>query len=84
MEQYLAFIGGKPLEEIVTPPPPASTPVVVTQKEKDTLLATLTARKVADFTGMVLIPFDTEPCPSFHPSPPFTCSFQADKVSPLP
>ena len=54
MEQYLAFVGGKPLEEIVPPPPPpARTPVVVTQQEKATFLATITARKVADFTGMV-------------------------------
>jgi len=52
-DQYLAFVGGKPLEEIVPPPPPASTPVVVTQQEKATLLATITARKVTDFAGMV-------------------------------
>jgi len=56
MEQYLAFGGGQPLEQIVPPPPPTTTPVVVTQQEKDTLLATVTARKVVDFTGMVLIP----------------------------
>jgi len=83
MEQYLAFIGGKPVEEIVPPPPPASTPLVVTQQEKATLLATITARKVADFTGMVphSLSHWTLP-PSF--THPFTCSFQAAQVSPLP
>jgi len=52
MEQYLAFVGGKPIEQTVPPPP---LPVVVTQQEKDSLLATLTTRKVGDFTGMVPI-----------------------------
>ena len=40
MEQYLSFVGGKPLAQIVSPP--ASGP---TQKEKDALVATLTAQK---------------------------------------
>jgi len=69
-EQYLAFVGGKPLEQIV-------------QEEKDTLLATITARKVADFTGMFPITCHVDPCPFIHPSSPFTCSFQADQVSHL-
>jgi len=78
MEQYLAFVGGKPLAQIVPPvatpqvqspakttpqppaaapppvvtPPPAAKPVQQpalppgpTQKEKDALVATLTAHK---------------------------------------
>ena len=81
MEQYLAFVD-KTLEEIVSPSP-ARTPVVVTQQEKDTLLATVAARKVVDFTGNDQIPCLTEPCPSFHLHP-LTHSFQADQVSPLP
>jgi len=64
LEQYLAFVGGKPLEQL-GPFLPVSPPVVVTQEEKDTLLATITARKAVDFTGMVPIPFYTEPGPSF-------------------
>jgi len=57
MEQYLAFVGGKPLAQIVPPPavvtpPPAAKPVPQpalptgpTQKEKDALVASLTAQK---------------------------------------
>ena len=46
VEQYLAFVA-KPLENILSSPTRA---VVVTQQEKDTLLATIAARKVVDFT----------------------------------
>ena len=61
----------------------ASTPVVVTQQEKDTLLASVAARKVADFTGMVPILCHIEPALHFL-QPPFTLSFPADQVSYLP
>jgi len=49
VEQYLAFVA-KPLENILSSPTRA---VVVTQQEKDTLLATIAARKVVDFTGTI-------------------------------
>ena len=54
-EQYLAFLDGKPLAQIVPPPAVVSPPPIPgpTQKEKDALVASLTARKVADFTGMI-------------------------------
>ena len=63
MEQYLAFVD-KTLEEIVSPPP-ARTPVVVTQQEKDTLLATVAARKVVDFTGIIQFRVSPNPAPLF-------------------
>jgi len=50
-EQYIAFLDGKPLEQIVssstTPPakPPQQPPRGPTQKEKDALLASLAAQK---------------------------------------
>jgi len=44
-EQYLAFLDGKSLEEIAA--------YYATQIEKDAFVASLTARKVADFTGMI-------------------------------
>jgi len=78
LEQYVAFVGGKPLEQL-GPFLPVSPPVVVTQQEKDTLLATITTRKVADFTGTVV----TLNLALILHSSPFTCSFQADQVSPL-
>jgi len=49
-EQFLAFLDGKSLDQIVLPAPE---PVVVTQQEKDSLLAAIAARKVVDFTGII-------------------------------
>ena len=54
MEQYLAFVSRKPLEQIVSPPAVALPPAP-TQKERDALVATLTALKDA-FPSMTLIP----------------------------
>ena len=85
LEQYLAFVGGKPLEQL-GPFLPVSPPVVVTQEEKDTLLATITARKQWISLVWFPFPFTLNPAPHspfIHPSFPLTLSFQADQVPPL-
>jgi len=108
MEQYLAFVGGKPLAQIVPPvatpqvqspakttpqppaaapppvvtPPPAAKPVQQpalppgpTQKEKDALVATLTAHKDTfpsmtphSLPSLMNSPFDSPTTCSLTPS----------------
>ena len=72
MEQYLAFVDGKPLEHILHPPP-ASTPEDGTQQEEDALLPTTTTM-TADSTSMVIF-LDPAGFFPFTPFFSFTLSF---------
>jgi len=87
-EQYLAFVGGKPLDQIVVPPATLQAqqpalPPGPTQKEKDALVASLTALKdtFPGMTPLTLLPYSPPPVHSrFLCTFPLSFSRQADQV----